>query len=431
MALTAGGSKLSKHKSLSNLVIAAVICMAVILSPITASADSASDGLSLFVTPNVTTASLGETITYNYVISSTCNTTISGLALTDDRLGTINLASTSLEPGENITISAAYTVVEADFPGPLSGSASVTGVSASGSTLTASAISTVTLNPLVASIKVIMSADRTSASVGDTVKYTYSIVNTGDTNLSGITLTDSRLGVITLSADNLTAKASVTATAIYIVAASNLPGPLVSSATVAAQTPSGETINNSSAAVSISLNGKAAAIKVKMSADQRAATENETIKYSYMIVYSGQGTLSNIVLTDSRLGVIVLTSDNLSSQSKLTASATYKVLAADFPGPLVSSAKVSAVDASGQAVSAKSGEVSVELIKGQSHRTKWEILKSKGVPGKGIEHAPGLMKYFNHNSNAEDHAGNHGNGNDKGNGDDKDHGNDKDKGKDK
>jgi hypothetical protein len=423
MALTAGGSKLSKQKLLSNLVGAAVICLAVILSPITASADSSSDGLSLTVTPNVATASLGETITYNYVISSTCNTTISGLALTDDRLGTINLASTSLEPGENITISAAYTVAAADFPGPLTGSASVTGVSVSGSTLTISATSSVTLNPLVASIKVSMSADRTSASVGDTVKYTYTVVNTGETNLSGVTLTDSRLGAIVLSSENLTAKASATATATYIIAASNLPGPLVSSATVAGLTPSGQSVSNSSAKVSVALNAKAASIKVRVSADQRAASENETIKYTYIIVNTGQGTLSNIVLTDSRLGVIVLASDNLSSQSKLTASAKYKVLAADFPGPLVSSATVSAVEASGQALSATSGEVSVELIKDSSHRTKWEILKSKGVPGKGIEHAPGLIKYFNHNSNAEDHAGNHGNGNDKGN--------DKDKGKDK
>ncbi len=410
---------MSKQKSLSNMVAAAVICLAVILSPITASADSSSDGLSLSITPNVQTASLGETITYTYVISSTCNSTISGLALTDDRLGTISLASTSLEPGENITISAAYTVAEGDFPGPLTGSVSVTGISASDSTLTAGATASVTLNPLVAAIKVSVSADRTSASVDDSVKYTYTIVNTGETNLSGITLTDSRLGAITLSADNLTAQASITATATYIVAACNLPGPLLSSATVIGQTPSGQTVSNSSPEVSVALNAKTASIKVRVSADQRAATENETIKYTYVIVNTGQGTLSNIVLTDSRLGVIVLTSDNLSSQSKLTASAKYKVLAADFPGPLVSSATVCAVDASGQAVSATSGEVSVELIKGPSHRAKWEILKSKGVPGKGIEHAPGLMKYFNHNSNAEDRAGNHGNGNNKDKGKDK------------
>ena len=187
----------------------------------------------------------------------------------------------------------------------------------------------------------------------------------------------------------------MTATATYTVAASNLPGPLVSSATVAGQTSSGQSVTDNSTEVSVALNAQTVYIKVSMSADRRAASENETIRYTYTIINTGQGKLSKITLTDSRLGVIALTSDNLSAQSKLTASAKYKVLAADFPGPLVSSAKVSAVDASGQAVSATSGEVSVELIKDPSRLRKWEILKSRGVPGKGIEHAPGLMKYFN------------------------------------
>ena len=277
MALIAGGSNLSKQKSLSNLVLAVMICLAVILSPITASADSSSEGLSLSVTPNVTTASLGETITYNYVISSTCNTTISGLALTDDRLGTINLASTSLEPGENITISATYTVAMADFPGPLTGSASVTGLPGSGSTLTASATSTVILNPLTSSIEVSMSADRTSASVGDVITYTYTVVNTGETNLSGITLTDSRLGAIALSSDNLTAQASMTATATYTVAASNLPGPLVSSATVAGQTSSGQSVTDNSTEVSVALNAQASSIEVNMSADRTSASVGDAV----------------------------------------------------------------------------------------------------------------------------------------------------------
>lgn len=37
--------------------------------------------------------------------------------------------------------------------------------------------------------------------------------------------------------------------------------------------------------------------------------------------------------------------------------------------------------------------------------TKADILKERGVPGKGIDHAPGLQKPFNPKSNAADNAG--------------------------
>ena len=38
-------------------------------------------------------------------------------------------------------------------------------------------------------------------------------------------------------------------------------------------------------------------------------------------------------------------------------------------------------------------------------KTKAEILKQNGVPGKGIDRAPGLQKPFNPNSSAAEHAG--------------------------
>jgi len=40
-----------------------------------------------------------------------------------------------------------------------------------------------------------------------------------------------------------------------------------------------------------------------------------------------------------------------------------------------------------------------------STMTKADILKERGVPGKGIDHAPGLQKPFNTKSNAADNAG--------------------------
>ncbi len=133
-----------KHKSPGSLLAAAFLCLAVLISPVTANADS-SDGLTLTVAPSVTTASLGENISYNYVITSTCNTTVDSLVLTDDKFGTISLPATSIATGDNISASVTYTVVSGDFPGPISNTATVTGVSADNVTYSASADVSVSL----------------------------------------------------------------------------------------------------------------------------------------------------------------------------------------------------------------------------------------------------------------------------------------------
>ena len=120
--------------------------------------------------------------------------------------------------------------------------------------------------------------------------------------------------------------------------------------------------------------------------------------------------MSKIVLTDTRLGTILLSADNLSPHAKLIASGTYTVLASDFPGSLVSSATVKAENPSGQQVSDTSGTVSVMLTANNFPLTKAQIHKLKGVPGKGIDHAPGLQKLFNIHYKAHDNVteNNHG-----------------------
>jgi uncharacterized repeat protein (TIGR01451 family) len=287
---------LSKQKSFLGLMAAAVLCMAVLIMPVTTNADS-SGGLTLTATPSVTTASLGETISYNFVITSTCNATISSLVLTDDKLGTISLPATSLAPGENISVSLAYAVAAADFPGPITTTSSVTGITTENETRSASMGTSVALNPLTTSLQVSMSASASSASIGDNITYTYTITNNGQADLSALVLTDSRLGAVTLSSTSLASGATLTATKTYTVLSADLPGPLSSSATATATPSTGAAVTATSAAVSVSL-------------------------------------------------------------------------------------------------SSENGDI----------RTKAEILRERGVPGKGIDHAPGLQKPFNIHYKANDNA---------------------------
>jgi uncharacterized repeat protein (TIGR01451 family) len=81
---------------------------------------------------NVGAARVGESITFLYTITNTGDVTLTDMAATDDRLGTIRLGSTKLAPGQVTTGSATYTLVEADRPGPISNTVMVTGTSPTG-----------------------------------------------------------------------------------------------------------------------------------------------------------------------------------------------------------------------------------------------------------------------------------------------------------
>ncbi len=95
----------------------------------------------------------------------------------------------------------------------------------------------------VIGLTVVKTVGVTSVSVGDTVTYTYVITNTGSVPLSDITLTDDKIGTITLPATTLAAGQSMSVTATYVVTAADaVSPPLVNVATAAGKGPSGQPV---------------------------------------------------------------------------------------------------------------------------------------------------------------------------------------------
>ena len=57
-----------------------------------------------------TYSSLGEEITYTYLVKNIGNVTLTGFTVVDDKLGTIATTVTELAPGESFTVTARHTV---------------------------------------------------------------------------------------------------------------------------------------------------------------------------------------------------------------------------------------------------------------------------------------------------------------------------------
>jgi len=235
-----------------------VIAVVALLMPVSTANVNAQGELGISKSADPTSAAVGDNITYTYTISNSSNVTAENISLVDDKIGTIDLGGQiSLSAGENITATATCTVAETDLPGPLVNTATISGTDPNGNPLTASATATVQLTsppPIEEpSIEVTKSADKTSATLGDNITYTYTITNTGNVTVDNITLTDDKLGTITLSTTNLAPGENVTATATYTATISDLPGPIINTATVTGTDPTGESISLTSDPVSVSL----------------------------------------------------------------------------------------------------------------------------------------------------------------------------------
>lgn len=79
------------------------------------------------------------------------------------------------------------------------------------------------------------------AEIGDVVTYTYQVTNTGDVTLT-IQAVDSALGAVTFGQRLLAPNESATGQLTRMVQASDLPGPLVNSATITGRSPTGQII---------------------------------------------------------------------------------------------------------------------------------------------------------------------------------------------
>jgi hypothetical protein len=257
-----------------------------------------------------------------------------------------------------------------------------------------------------ASLSISKGADKTSASVGETITYTYTITNeTDNVTISNIILKDDKLGTISLNgSDNITLAPgdNVTAIATYTVLEKDLPGPLVNTATASGTDPDGNTItDNVSASVKLAFS---ASIKVIKTADKTAASPGENVTYTYTVTNIGTVTADNVTLTDDKLGKL-MSGVTLSPGQSVTTTATYEVKTSDFWKfkPITNIATVTAIGPDGEPISATSEQVSVAPNKVGMFKAL--ILWLSGVPGKGIEKAPGLQKPFNPKSQAAEHAG--------------------------
>jgi gliding motility-associated-like protein/uncharacterized repeat protein (TIGR01451 family) len=273
--------------------------------------------------PSVSQA--GEIITYTYKVTNNGNTTLTGIAVSDDKLGAVTLGSASLLPGTNTEGTKTYTVSQGDIN--------------SGSDIVNVATVTTTEGPTDndnatvgiaqdASVLIEKTADKSSVSQsGEMITYTYKVTNNGNTNLTGITVSDDKLGAVVLGSNSLSPGNNTQGTKTYTVSQSdiNSGSDIVNVATVT--TTEGPT-DTDNATVGIAQN---ASVLIEKTADKASVSQSgEIITYTYKVTNNGNTTLTGIAVSDDKIGAVVLGSNSLSPGNNTQGTKTYTVSQSDI-----------------------------------------------------------------------------------------------------
>ncbi|GIE37019.1 hypothetical protein Ait01nite_100640 [Actinoplanes italicus] len=266
----------------------------------------------------------GDTIAYAYTVTNNGNVTMSNIGVVDTRLGPATCPTTVLGAGATATCTAttSYTVTQGDVD---AGAGVVATASVSGrapaintNALYGTASVTVPVATASASLSVTAAATVSPAShqsavrVGDTISYSYTVVNDGNVTMTGISLTDPVAGTVNCPASSLAVGASMVCTSAVPLTVTqtriDAGQPITASATATGSTPGGGqpsfgpftvTVNVAPAVPALTMLVTAV---VDPAARQNRAQAGDRITYRYAISNTGNVTMSSIAVADTLAG---------------------------------------------------------------------------------------------------------------------------------
>jgi hypothetical protein len=314
------------------------------------------------------TGLLGEVITYTFEVTNIGPQTLTNVAVTDDMPGLVITGSpiANLASGEVKTITGTYTITQADNDtGSVTNSAlardanAVMDISGTATDNDDPTITTVTQSPGIALVKTASIGGTGTGLLGEVIAYTFAVTNTGPTVLTNIAVTDPMVGlVITGSPISALGVGTATSTAItgtYTITQADIDaGGVTNTATATDENGvtdiSGTAIDNDAPTVTtVSHSPSVALVKTASIGGTGTGLLGEVITYTFPVTNTGSTTLTNIVVADPMLGLVISGSPIVTLAPGASSSAitgTYTITQADINAGSVTNT-ATATDANG------------------------------------------------------------------------------------
>jgi len=307
----------------------------------------------------------GETISYSFVVTNVGNVTITNITITDPLISVMGSLST-LAPGDsdNTTFSGTYTLDQDDVDnGEVVNTATVNGLDPDGTPTdnTDDEDTPLPIMPGIDIIKIGLFNDENGdgiAQPGESISYTFVIMNTGNVTLTNIVVDDP---IITVSGGPLTSLApgamdNTTFSGTYILDQDDVDsGSVMNMATVSGMDPNGDEVEDvGDEDTPFVQNPDISILKTSSLNDENGdgiPQPGETISYAFVIINTGNVTLTDITVSDPVITVMggpiaSLAPGTIDNQ---TFAGTYVLLQIDIDnGELINTATVTGTDPNGE-----------------------------------------------------------------------------------
>ena len=200
----------------------------------TATGDSCNDGCNVTATAQATVTFLsqpswtlaksanpttysaaGQAIAYSYLLNNTGNVAIGSIAIADNKVASVSCPAAMLAPGATMTCTGSYTTSAADVAaGSVTDTATANGIPAAGALAPPTAQATITFlaQPSWTLSKTANPTQYRGCRARPSVT-AYVLRNTGNVGITGISISDNKVALVSCSATTLAIGAQMTCTA--------------------------------------------------------------------------------------------------------------------------------------------------------------------------------------------------------------------------
>jgi uncharacterized repeat protein (TIGR01451 family) len=244
-------------------------------------------------------AAVGDVLSYEFDVANTGNVTINGISVSDDKIASVSCPVSTLAPGASTTCSADYTVTQDDLnAGSVTNIASVSGTP-TGGTLTPPTDTATVNGTQTPSLSVDKRATTTTfAAVGDTLTYEYDVTNTGNVEITAISVSDDRIASVSCPVTTLAPGASTTCTATDTVSQADLDAGSVTNIATTSGTPAGGTLAPATDTETVNADQMPALALVKTARTTTVAAVGDIITYDFTVTNTGNVSITDPITVD-------------------------------------------------------------------------------------------------------------------------------------
>ena len=279
---------------------------------------------------------VGSTVTWSYVVTNKGNVTLTNVKVTDDKVSSISCPKTTLLAKESMTCTASGTAAACQYMN----TGTATGKPPAGPDLIDQdwGFYFGQSHPAIDIEKRTNGQDAPTApgpmiNAGSPVQWTYTVKNTGDVVLNNVTVTDDKGVAVSCPKTSLQPGESMTCTGNGTA----ILGQYENTGTVTGKTPCGNAVSDSDVSHYFGKNDNPGIKIEKRTNGQRYSqapganvAPGSTVTWTYIVMNTGNVTLTNVTVTDDKVGAISCPKTTLQAGETMTCTASGTAAACQY-----------------------------------------------------------------------------------------------------